>query len=105
VIAAAVAQGADGPRPLSTLLEPGVDLLRLGTLVVLGLTIAVHVGFAIAVWMHARRQRPVLAPAPLWTLATLLGGVFVAVAYWFVHHFATAAAKGEPSRTGGVTRP
>jgi hypothetical protein len=55
------------------------------------LTVVVHVGFAISVARDAgqlQRQQagPLIAGPLLWTLATLLGGVFVAGLYWVVNH-------------------
>ena len=56
------------------------------------LTAIVHVGFALAVYRNARDNRDMLGHAPvfvapiIWGIATLIGGVFVAVAYWLIHH-------------------
>jgi len=55
------------------------------------LLVIVQVAFAIAVYSDAlaleRTQRePVLVIASIWGLATLVGGVFVAGLYWFIHH-------------------
>jgi Na+/H+ antiporter NhaD/arsenite permease-like protein len=105
VIAAFVAQHAADPRPPSTLLPRSVDVMSTGVAIVLVLTVVVHVGFAIAVWRDARRVRPVLAGALLWTLATLVGGVFVAVAYWFVQHFAVGTADSVSPPRNGPRRP
>ena len=61
-------------------------------------TAVVHIGFATAISATAisadagRLQRdeggPLIVGQFLWTLATLLGGVFVAGLYWVVHHSA-----------------
>jgi hypothetical protein len=51
----------------------------------------VHVGFAVAIATDAgmlqnEARGPLIAGPVLWTLATLLGGAFVAVLYWLVNH-------------------
>ena len=63
----------------------------------------VHVAFAIGVWADSRafapphperrytrkpghRPRLALVGRFTWVLATLLGGVFAATAYWILHH-------------------
>ena len=55
-------------------------------------TAVVHVGFALAVladtgkMQRYQRREPFLVGGVIWALATLLGGVFVAVIYWLIHH-------------------
>ena len=52
----------------------------------------VHITFAIGVFADAARlinldgRTTKIVPGPMWAFATLLGGVFVATAYWFIHH-------------------
>lgn len=54
-------------------------------------TVLLHIIFAVAVYVDARRLvdrdklKAVMVPGELWTLATLLGGVFVAIGYWIIH--------------------
>jgi heme/copper-type cytochrome/quinol oxidase subunit 4 len=52
------------------------------------LVAVVHVSFAVAVFLDARRlpRKPILVLPIVWALATLLGGVFVAAVYWVMHH-------------------
>lgn len=55
-------------------------------------TAIVHIIFALGVLADARRtydeheRGTRIVPAPMWAFATLLGGVFVAAAYWLIHH-------------------
>tara|TARA_B110000908_G_C9942989_1_gene309074 strand:- start:72 stop:335 length:264 start_codon:yes stop_codon:yes gene_type:complete len=51
----------------------------------------VHLMFAGAVARDAGalnqlNRRPALVSAYIWAFATLIGGVFVAAIYWFIHH-------------------
>ena len=62
----------------------------------------IHIGFAVGVYADSRRQRSELVSAELWTLATLVAGPLVALAYWVVHHSPQAEPKylrPERSRT------
>lgn len=53
---------------------------------------AVHIAFAIGVFADSARmldhhgRRTQIVPAAMWAFATLVGGVFVAVVYWVIHH-------------------
>jgi hypothetical protein len=54
-------------------------------------TAVVHIVFAVGVLKDGQSiqgagNQTVLVPFWVWALATLLGGAFVAVAYWAVHH-------------------
>lgn len=58
-------------------------------------SILVHFAFSAAVFNDAQRlQRDydslVFVNSWLWSLAVLVGGVFVALAYWVIHHSAIA---------------
>ena len=46
----------------------------------------INIVFSAGVYVAAKDRKMVLAPRIIWTLATLFGGVFIAVAYWVVHH-------------------
>lgn len=52
----------------------------------------VHIAFAVGVYNDAEklfertRRKPFLVNSVIWTLATLIGGVFVAGIYWAIHH-------------------
>jgi hypothetical protein len=72
------------------------------------IAILIHVLFAIAVFQDATRlaQRqlpPVFVGPGVWGLATLLGGVFVAVAYWIVHHSTLRIASAPGASPGPET--
>jgi hypothetical protein len=58
--------------------------------------VVIHVAFALAVNQDAKKQRTtVLVHGGIWTLATLLGGVFVAAIYWTLHHSTLFAPSQE----------
>ncbi|HVF31159.1 MAG TPA: hypothetical protein VNA22_09315 [Pyrinomonadaceae bacterium] len=47
----------------------------------------VNISFAIGVFIDSMGlARTRIVPGPLWAFATLFGGVFIATAYWFIHH-------------------
>ena len=53
--------------------------------------VLVHIAFSAAVFNDANRLQKehgslVLVSSWLWSLAVLVGGVFVALAYWVIHH-------------------
>lgn len=78
------------------------------------LTALVHIAFAVAVlndaqmlWDHLRRKT-FFVGGPLWALATLLGGVFVAAIYWLIHHSTlrpqqpSSESQAKPGQTGSL---
>lgn len=52
----------------------------------------VHIAFAVGVYNDAEdlyektKRAPFFVNSIIWTLATLIGGVFVAGIYWAIHH-------------------
>ena len=68
--------GSGGMAPLFVIFWIGVAVLSL----------VVHVAFALAVYNDAGKHRTLLVGPVIWTLATLLGGVFAAAVYWAMHH-------------------
>lgn len=60
-------------------------------MMIVALTAIIHIVFASAVakdagQLHKRNQTTILVSGIVWAFATLVGGVFVAVGYWFVHY-------------------
>ena len=58
------------------------------SIIIIVLTVIVHLCFAVAVFLDARKlpRKPIFVLPIVWSVATLLGGLFVAVAYWVIHH-------------------
>ena len=80
-------------------------MIALGLGMALG-TLAVHVAFAFGVFNAASRRQTFGAalrgkptakfvPPFVWGLATLIGGVFVAAAYWLMHDSALVANEAD----------
>lgn len=65
-------------------------------------TVLLHISFAIAVYVDAQRMvhddhlEVVFVPGPIWAIATLFGGVLVAVGYWIVNRSKIANQKIKP---------
>lgn len=57
--------------------------------------LVLRIVLAIGVHASARHRKTALVGPGWWVLATLLGGVFVAVAYWVMNVSRFAAADGE----------
>lgn len=60
-------------------------------LLIMAINALVHLVFAGAVArdagdLYQLSRRPALVSAHVWAFATLIGGVFVAAIYWFIHH-------------------
>ena len=64
---------------------PGPWFLEIAAFVWWGLVLLAHIGFAVAVAVHARSRATALVPPWLWTVATLVCGPLVGVGYWFVN--------------------
>lgn len=59
------------------------------------LNIVLHLFFAAGIardvgQLEKLSQSPRFVPGYIWVLATLIGGVWVALAYWFMHHSSLA---------------
>jgi len=55
-------------------------------LIIFVVKILINIAFSASVYVASKDRTMVLAPRIIWTLATLFGGVFIAVAYWVIHH-------------------
>ena len=80
------------------LLDP--NLILFGTLLIGVAGVMVNLVFAIGVFADTARlldrgRSTKLVPGPMWAFATLLGGVFVATAYWFIHHSTLSADRDQ----------
>jgi uncharacterized membrane protein len=66
-----------------------LNFLYLSTLIPVVTWIAVatvHIAFTVAIYSDASRRNTFLVRGWVWTLATLLGGLFVVGIYWVIHH-------------------
>lgn len=75
------------------------ELFILVSIVLWFCALVANILFAAGVARDARRmldegREITLAPPLVWVLATLAGGVFVAVAYWLVHHSSLKRSTG-----------
>jgi hypothetical protein len=76
---------------MNSVTPPLVGLPFFVAVAIMMMTVAVHVAFALGVGadagrLHRSGYRPAFAGAFWWMIATLLGGIFVAAAYWLIHH-------------------
>ena len=67
------------------------DFMQSAHIVILAMTLLIHLLFAGAVArdagsLHKRGLSTQLVSGITWAFATLMGGVFVAAIYWFIHH-------------------
>jgi hypothetical protein len=65
-------------------------IMTFAMFVIGAVTIFVHICFAMAVLVDAQSlpagRASIFVGPVVWCLATLIGGVFVASAYWIMHH-------------------
>ena len=71
-----------------SILPPG--FLIFAMIVFSAITFIIHICFAVAVSIDAGNlpadRKPIFVGSGIWFFATLFGGVFVAAAYWAMHH-------------------
>lgn len=61
------------------------------------LVVIVHILFAVGVARDAAERDTEFVGGGVWAAATLMGGVFVAAAYWFIHLSALSGDRGMSS--------
>ncbi len=76
---------------MDQLLNQFSTMVQHGSIIIFMLNILLHICFAGGVARDINRLTklgvmPQLFSAWVWVLAALIGGVFVAVIYWFMHH-------------------
>ncbi len=76
---------------MDQLLNQFSTMVQHGSIIIFMLNILLHICFAGGVARDINRLAklggmPQLFSAWVWVLAALIGGVFVAVIYWFMHH-------------------
>ena len=63
-----------------------------GALLLVAGNALIHILFSVAVFLDARRQDQyiptgsIFVKPMIWSLATLIGGIFIAAIYWLMHH-------------------
>jgi hypothetical protein len=70
-----------GLAPISAA-NPIMGMILLALLL---LSIAIHVAFALGVRAHSVGRETLFVGSGFWSLATLLGGPLVALAYWIIN--------------------
>ncbi len=65
------------------------------------LWIIVHIAFCIGVYQDAERRQTTFVGPGMWAFATLVGGVFVAIAYWVMHHSTLRPEERDVAETDG----
>lgn len=75
------------------LLQNFADEIQSISAMILLINAIIHIIFAGAVAKDAgqfskRGEHTKLVSPMTWAFATLVGGVFIAIGYWFMHHFA-----------------
>ena len=85
----------------------GIPILYL---VIAGLAAIVHIAFATGVGNDAKRfyakgVSTFLVGPGMWAFATLVGGVWVAVAYWLIHHSNLRAVVPPWEREKNANKP
>ena len=76
-----------GMQPIEVLWVLFIGRVTIGSVVII---IVVHISFAVAIFRDATNlpadRKPIFVGPIIWCVATLLGGIFVAIIYWIMHH-------------------
>lgn len=84
----------------------GTEMLIYASIGVAVITALLNIMFALAVYIDAQKLvheddlKTVFVPGPVWAIATLFGGVLIAVGYWLVHRSSIAEKKSRTQEFG-----